>query len=59
MPDKKLKKDNDNKSVEKEKLPRDYWDRVADDPASGYGANEDGDVNLLNEDQQPDDHEKG
>lgn len=59
MPHKKMNKDSDNKANGKEKLSEDYWDRVAEDPASGYGANEDGDVNLLNEDQQPDDHEKG
>jgi hypothetical protein len=59
MPDKKLKKENETKTSGKEKETLDYWDRVAEDPASGYGANDDGDVNLLNEDQQPDDHEKG
>ncbi|MBA2329297.1 MAG: hypothetical protein ACR2KB_12230 [Chitinophagaceae bacterium] len=59
MPDKKYKKEAENKASEKEKLPKDYWDRVAEDAASGYGADEDGDTNLLNEDQQPDDHEKG
>ena len=41
-----------------ESLGDDYWDRVADDVASGY-KNEKDEDRLLNEDQQPDDHERG
>lgn len=39
-------------------LGNDYWDRVADDVASGYKSKEDDD-SILNVDQEPGDHESG
>lgn len=42
------------------KPKNDYWDRIADDPASGYtnqeSTNED---DVLNVDQEPGDNERG
>ena len=37
----------------------DYWDRIADDVASGYGAQRGRDHNILNPDQEPDDAQRG
>ncbi|WP_460569832.1 hypothetical protein [Flaviaesturariibacter terrae] len=38
----------------------DFWDRVADDVARGYGAQQRGrDRNILNPDQEPDDARRG
>lgn len=42
----------------KESLGDDYWDRVADDVASGYEGKDDKD-NILNTDQEADDHIRG
>ena len=42
---------------DKETLGNDYWDRVADDAASGYKTEKDEDE-ILNIDQLPDDHER-
>lgn len=39
-------------------LGNDYWDRVADDVASGYKSKDDDD-SVLNVDQEPGDHEPG
>jgi hypothetical protein len=39
-------------------LGGDYWNRVAEDAASGYKNKDDKD-RILNEDQLPDDHERG
>ena len=41
-----------------ESLGADYWNRVAEDVASGYKHKEDKD-SVLNEDQMADDHERG
>ncbi len=42
---------------------KDYWDRITDDPASGYGADEipegKDEENQLNVDQEPHDSERG
>ena len=43
---------------EKESLGNDYWDRVAEDAASGYENKEDEDK-ILNVDQLPGDNERG
>ncbi|RYY99728.1 MAG: hypothetical protein EOO11_03985 [Chitinophagaceae bacterium] len=37
----------------------DYWDRIASDVASGYGAQQPRDRNILNPDQEPDDARRG
>ncbi|RYY64822.1 MAG: hypothetical protein EOO12_08620 [Chitinophagaceae bacterium] len=37
----------------------DFWDRIADDAASGYGAQRGRDRNILNPDQEPDDARRG
>lgn len=42
----------------KESLGNDYWDRVADDVASGYEGKDDKD-DILNTDQEADDHIRG
>ena len=42
----------------KETHKKDYWERVADDVASGYKNEEDED-NILNIDQVPGDNERG
>jgi hypothetical protein len=52
----KLKKSNLGRNNEKN--GKDYWDRVADDVASGYRSEED-ENNVLNIDQEPGDHEPG
>jgi hypothetical protein len=51
-------------SDEKEnlRLPADYWSRIADDAAHGYGADSNRGRKThtrLNEDQQPGDNERG
>jgi hypothetical protein len=46
------------KSFGEASLGDDYWERVADDAASGYKDKKD-ENRLLNEDQQPDDHTTG
>jgi hypothetical protein len=42
---------------------KDYWDKIADDVSSGYGAEEVEEVTRveesLNEDQEPGDEERG
>lgn len=43
---------------EKESLGNDYWDRVAEDAASGY-ENKGDDDEILNVDQLPGDNERG
>jgi hypothetical protein len=63
LSDRKNKGDSDstkntNQSGNKEKKGKDYWDRVADDVASGYKSDED-ENNVLNIDQEPGDHEPG
>lgn len=45
------------KDLEKKTLGDDYWDRVAEDVASGYKTNHD-ESNVLNEDEEPGDYEK-
>jgi hypothetical protein len=45
-------------SRDKETLGNDYWERVAEDVASGY-KNEEDDNNILNNDQEPGDNERG
>lgn len=50
-------KDEQTRSEDR-KRPTDYWDRIADDVASGYKNNSDED-SMLNEDEEPGDHEKG
>ena len=47
-----------NPGKNKENQGKDYWDRVADDVASGYRSDED-ENNVLNIDQEPGDHEPG
>lgn len=44
--------------LDQDSLGNDYWERVAEDPASGYKNKKDGD-RLLNMDQEPDDHQRG
>jgi hypothetical protein len=46
------------KSKYERTLGNDYWDRVANDVASGYKSKKDED-NILNIDQEPGDHEPG
>ncbi len=41
--------------AEKQKLGNNYWERVADDAASGYKSEDDAN-NVLNIDQEPDDN---
>lgn len=44
------------------RLPADYWSRIAEDAAHGYGAENNRGRNTrtrLNEDQQPGDNERG
>lgn len=48
----------DKPNKNKEHKGKDYWDRVADDVASGY-RNEEDENNILNIDQEPGDHEPG
>lgn len=43
---------------EKETLGNDYWNRIADDVASGYEGKHDKD-DILNDDQEADDHIRG
>lgn len=38
---------------------RDYWDSIADDVATGYGATKDARENILNDDQLPGDERRG
>lgn len=45
-------------SSKKQSLGDDYWDRVADDVASGYEGKDDID-DILNTDQEADDHIRG
>jgi hypothetical protein len=47
-----------DKSKYERTLGNDYWNRVANDVASGYKSIEDED-NILNIDQEPGDHEPG
>ena len=53
------KKDPQSKSPER----KDFWDKIAEDVSSGYGAEEVEEVNsteeLLNEDQEPGDEKRG
>ena len=44
------------RSTDKETVGSDYWDRIADDVASGYEGKEDDD-SILNIDQEPGDNE--
>lgn len=56
---KAAEKDSAAESVrEKEQRNEDYWERIAEDPASGY-KNEENDDPLLNVDQLPGDNKKG
>jgi hypothetical protein len=53
-----------SRSDEKEnlRLPADYWSRIAEDAAHGYGADNNRGRKTrtrLNEDQQPGDNERG
>jgi hypothetical protein len=49
-------KDSEGTSVKN----NDYWDRITDDPASGYLNEESGEADdLLNIDQEPGDNERG
>ena len=54
------KKKSSPKETNDAKPKSDYWDRIADDPASGYtdedNKNED---DVLNIDQEPGDNERG
>lgn len=52
------KKTTRKPSMDKESLGNDYWDRVADDAASGYENKEDKN-DILNVDQLPGDNERG
>ena len=45
-------------SQQEQTSSKDYWNRVADDVASGYKNKNDKD-GILNEDQMADDHERG
>jgi hypothetical protein len=49
---------NTNLNSNKENHGKDYWDRVADDVASGYRSKDD-ENSVLNIDQEPGDHEPG
>jgi hypothetical protein len=56
---KKSEESSGNKAEpEKKGAGDDYWDRVAEDAASGYETNEDED-DILNIDQLPEDNERG
>jgi len=48
----------DEAGQDKETLGDNYWDSVADDVAAGYKT-EDDENSILNEDQLPDDNERG
>jgi hypothetical protein len=48
----------DNVTEDQVTLGNNYWDSVADDVASGYTTDED-ENSILNQDQLPDDHERG
>lgn len=51
-------KESAKEGMEKESLGNDYWDRVADDVASGYESDDD-ENDVLNVDQEPHDNERG
>lgn len=57
-PGKKSVKHNKEYEKQKDKPSNDYWDRVADDVASGYTTKND-DNPILNIDQEPGDDERG
>ena len=48
----------DEAGQDKETLGDNYWDSVADDVAAGYKTKDD-ENSILNEDQLPDDNERG
>jgi hypothetical protein len=58
----KSKKETSGETGQPEEQKGDYWDRIADDVASGYGAEQykkkDGKDGLMNEDEEKGDHER-
>ena len=61
----KPERPENQKSEEREnrlRMPDNYWTRIADDAAHGYGADANGKKSMrtrLNEDQLPGDNERG
>jgi hypothetical protein len=54
--------ENDEKREQHSSMPANYWTRIAEDAAHGYGADQNRHRNpgtKLNEDQLPGDNERG